>query len=146
MKGTRFEVDGFKELDKALEKLGDTDSIRKAANSAARDAMRPVLTDARANIPKDSGLTAKSVVLRAYSRRAKLAGAWVGALFGSRSRKLNGTRTKVLERGHIASWLEFGTAKMPPQPWLRPAFDSKIDSILATLKSRLWAHIKRARK
>jgi len=41
-------------------------------------------------------------------------------------------------------FLEFGTRFMPPRPFLRPAWDSKVEESLATLVSELGASIEKA--
>lgn len=142
----KFDFKGGKDLDRALRELGDPALMRAAGNTAARTAMKPVYNDAKANIAKDTGETARSIKLRTNSKRAKNPGASVVAVSGSYTRKVNGEKVKTQLRGFIAFWLEFGTSKMAARPWLRPAFDGNARVSLGILGKDLWKSIARQAK
>jgi HK97 gp10 family phage protein len=40
-----------------------------------------------------------------------------------------------------AAYQEFGTAKMPPQPYVRPTIDQKSDEILKTMGDEMWKEL-----
>lgn len=43
-------------------------------------------------------------------------------------------------------WVEFGTAKMKARPFIRPAFESKKETVVEIIKRRLAARIKKENK
>ena len=64
-----FKIEGMKELEKALKKIGDVP--QKHVTSSARKAMNIVLKDSRANAPVDTGALKKGMKLKGERSRYK---------------------------------------------------------------------------
>ena len=64
-----FKIEGMKELQKSLEKLGKVP--QKHVTSSSRKAMNVVLKDAKANAPYDTGMLKKGMKLKGERSRAK---------------------------------------------------------------------------
>lgn len=137
-------LSGFAELEQAL------DNLSKAAGKGAL----------RRSLKRAAEPTAKLAAQMAPKRTGKLAASIiVGA-------KLNGRQTKIHRKmfrddrssvelfvgpsylrgdgGRHGHLLEFGTIKMPPQPFMRPAWEQDQKAILDRLKVELWDQIQKA--
>lgn len=100
--------------DKALLKaLGNLPKIvaKKALRQAMRPAMKIVQDSAKKNAPVDTGLTRKSIKVRAMKRSTKFIG--IDVLIGEGDYK---------GKTFYASFVEYGTSKMAPKPFMKPAF------------------------
>ena len=69
MAKVNFKVEGMKELQKSLERLGKVP--QKHVTSSSRKAMNVVLKDAKANAPYDTGMLKKGMKLKGERSRAK---------------------------------------------------------------------------
>lgn len=100
---------------------------RKLLRQSFREALRPVLTAARANAPRLTGLLARTLRLRALKRRRGQLGMMV----------ISGTRASLkipaTHPWYYPAHVELGTSKMPARPYLRPAFDTQRESMVRTL-------------
>lgn len=65
----RFEIEGMKELEKSMKKLGKIP--QKHVTSTSKKAMKPALTKSRANAPYDTGQLKKGVVMVGEKAKAK---------------------------------------------------------------------------
>lgn len=65
----KFKIEGMKELQKSLKKLGDVP--QKHVTSSARKGMNVILRDARANAPRDTGALRKGTVLKGERSKVK---------------------------------------------------------------------------
>lgn len=90
---------------------------RKLLRQSFREAMRPVLTMARALAPKLTGRMARTLRLRSMKRRRGQLGMMV----------ISGRRSDLAipadHPWYYPAHVELGTSKMPAHPYLRPAFD-----------------------
>jgi len=109
---------------------------RRTLALAARDAMQPVEQAAKAMAAYDgnnkSGIHMRDTIrtdFRIPNERDK------------KSNFVNETDAVIavvsVKRSAVSLANEFGTAKMPAQPFLRPALDSNVDAVLGLLKTRL---------
>lgn len=100
---------------------------RKLLRQSFREALRPVLTAARAAAPRLTGRLARTLRLRALKRRRGRLGMMV----------ISGTRESLgIPASHpwyYPAHVELGTSRMPAQPYLRPAFDTQRESMVQTL-------------
>ena len=100
---------------------------RKLLRQSFRQALRPVLTAARAAAPRLTGRLARTLRLRALRRRRGQLGMMV----------ISGTRESLnIPADHPSYYpahVELGTNRMPAQPYLRPAFDTQREHMLQTL-------------
>jgi HK97 gp10 family phage protein len=123
------EVIGAKELEQALKQLPKATAkgvLRRALSNAAK----PTAQAAESLAPR--GATGNLQASIEISTRLK------------KSQK-HGKRTGVelfigatTPQGAHAHLLEFGTAKMSAQPFLRPAWDSTQQQVLESIKSEVW--------
>lgn len=116
---------GLADADKKLRQLGAVASV-PIMKKAVRAGIRPALQRARQTAPKGS------VAHRTYKGRLVAPG------FGSRSirtittvsqdkRTFSAALGVRQEAFYMVNFIEIGTAKMPAQPWLRPAMAATKD-------------------
>ncbi len=111
-----IKITGQKELDKVL-KLLPRRLSRKIVRGALRAAAKPMLKDAKAGIPKKTGLTRKDLKVRNIKNSNPIAVAIAGS-------------TSKGGRDYIMRFLERGRKGQPAKPFLRPAFDrNKAESV-----------------
>ena len=139
------EIHGFAALENALKQLPEA-VAGKALNGALAAGMGSIKKEAAGLIPMGSkahfiGKKAKGKLVQPGHLRKQL-----------RVRKLRNEQfssayaLSFSAAGFYGMFHEFGTAKMPAHPILRPAFDNKKDQALDRIKERLAANIERARK
>lgn len=109
-------VTGIPEIDRKLKTLVPR-LQKKVIRQAMRKAMALVTEEARARVPVDTGELRKAIKTRAAKRRRR------GEI---------GVDTRVGEgdfKGETfyGGMVEFGTSKMPPRPFMAPAYDGKKD-------------------
>ncbi len=64
-----FRIEGMKQLEKSIKKLGEVP--QKHVTTSARKGMNIVLKDAKANAPYDTGMLKKGIVLKGERSRSK---------------------------------------------------------------------------
>lgn len=145
-----IKLEGIGEVDKALkaleEEFGDKLARSKVLVPAVREAMRPVLEQARANAPKDSGDLTRSLIVEARrptrrDRRSKYitqTDTVIAAVTTASGKKLAKMGIKSDARA-IAQ--EFGTARHPAQPYLRTALEANAQSTVSRLAEILARRI-----
>ena len=157
----RFKFTGFQEFNAQLVALQDDfgpQDQKKILNKAVRRAMNPVLQKARALAPQDTGALKASLRIEARkpSRKDKKSiyvnpsDVVIGTVTTApgtvlRKKRFYNKKTKQSQVGidsdarAIAN--EFGTAKMPAHPFMRPALESSTMQILNDLGDSLKAEI-----
>lgn len=138
------DLEGYAELSKKLTELASPKQAISALREAVRKPMKQVMQVAQANIAQIS--PGKADIHRTYKGRL------VGAGFASRSLRLvvktgkdKASVSALLgvrkEAFYAVQFFELGTAAIPKQPWLVPAFESSKDEAVravgATLKARI---------
>ena len=138
---SEFQVQGLDGVLKAMRALGPK-LQKKGALASLRKGARIVVKDARANAlalddPETASKIAKNVTSRADARGGKRnGGAMVKVGIAGGAKPLAGNT----DTGH---WrlLEFGTSKMPAQPFMRRALETNIpqvtDAIVTELKIQI---------
>lgn len=137
-------VEGLKELDKALKDMA-TSTAKRTAKRAMATALEPVAAAARELAPRDTGRLAESIAVsdKLTKRQRTLAR-------GSEGRDM--VTMNVGAHGRVAHLVEFGTGPrhkkngafvgvMPPQPFMRPAWDQNMQGVLDSLAASLSAEI-----
>jgi HK97 gp10 family phage protein len=152
--GVTIKLEGIGDVDKALkaleEEFGDKLARSKVLIPAVREALKPVLLQARANAPKDSGDLTKSLIVEARrpnnrDRRSKYVtrtDTVIAAVTTASGKKLAKMGIKSDARA-IAQ--EFGTANHPAQPYLRPALEANAQETVSRLGQILARRIQQFR-
>jgi len=140
-------LDGLDGILDALKKLGKEASKRGGpARKALFQGAKVIRDAARQGAPVDTGALKKNIVA-ARDRRPESDGAseqyFVGVKGGARKPYANSARNRrsgkaggtYQTQGSTYYWrfLEFGTAKMPPVPFLVPAFEQNKEAALAAI-------------
>lgn len=100
-----LQVEGLADLERKLLALGGAAAPR-ALNKGLRAGANVVLKEARRRVRKKTGETAKKTKVKAQGVQ------------GSES-------TQSITTNYVGRFLELGTSKMQPYPFLRPAMESK---------------------
>lgn len=132
---------GFKELSRKLAALSAMEQGR-VIRSAATAGGTVVVRKARANVPVGT------VPHKTYKGR------WVSAGFLKRSLKKSSRMARdkqsvtvkigvKSEAFYGTQFLELGTSRHPARPWLRPALQTSQAEIVAAMREKILAHIKK---
>jgi len=132
-------VGGLKELDEALGKLPKATGKNVLRRIAIRS-LAPVLSAAKNFVPVDEGHLKDSlkITTRLSKRQRSINARQVAE--GKASVQLY-AGAAALPHAHL---VEFGTNKMAPQPFLRPAWDANKDDVLQLIKDELGEEITKA--
>ena len=140
-----MQLHGMAELQGQLKALNDVALSARVLAAAMRKAFKPVLEAALANASTDSRALVEAIKLS--SRQPKGGGFEVGLKVAG-PKKTIGPRTKsqATKLAPKSRWhfIEFGTAKMRANPFLRPALDNNAAAVLALLNVELSKGIERA--
>ena len=152
--GVTIKLEGIGQVDQALKQLeedfGSKTAQARVLVPAVREAMRPVLLDARQNAPEDTGDLNRSLLVEARrptkrDRRSKYVtqtDTVIAAVTTASGKKLAKMGIKSDARA-IAQ--EFGTARHPAQPYLRPALEANAQSTVNRLGDILARRIQQFR-
>jgi HK97 gp10 family phage protein len=156
----QVEVQGLKELDAALAQLPRSIQ-RSTLMRVLKKAGQPIADTARALAPERSGKLKKSIVVSARLKNSVGKSEFSAALraglgVGAARQALRAARraapgksfaemyvgtaagTGVVRYAHI---VEFGSSKLPPNPFMRPAFDAESSMALVIIRRELGNEI-----
>lgn len=155
---TKVKIEGLRELEESLKQLTKATG-RATMRRALIKAAQPIVDHARRLAPVDTGHLKTNIIASArirntvghaeYSQTLRSGGSKAEAVTALRSarRAANGGNT-FAEIGvgpavptPYAHLVEFGTVKMPAQPFLRPAWDAEKDGALHTIADNLRIEI-----
>lgn len=139
-------IDGAKDLDKALQALAAT-TARGVTRRAMTRSLEPVAEAARAAAPRDKGDLAAHIGVSSKLTR-------------NQAREMRGQTGRDVQFMYVgpqwasAHLVEFGTGPrfkkngqfvgaMPPQPFMRPAWDQNRDAVLARLTEDIRAELEK---
>jgi len=124
-----IEIKGIDELLKNLRKLPERVQNRVVVG-AIRASAKPLISEARARVPVNTGNLKKSIGVT--KRRSKNKNIIHFSVSPRKGGKYNGFY------GHF---LEFGTSKMSARPFLRPAFEAKGEETIEAAKQYMAKRI-----
>lgn len=132
---TSIKVEGLRELGNAIKEL-DSRVQKRIARSATAAGARVIANEAKRLVHVDSGNVKKNI------RTANLKSNQPGVQETAVGVRVNG---KTKDSAFYWTFLEFGTAKMAPKPFLRPAFESQkmraAERVKEQLATRLDAEV-----
>lgn len=137
----KVRIEGLRELERALAELPKATGKNVLRRVAVR-ALEPVMEAARARAPVDKGTLKESlnVSTKLSKRQQRLNARRVAQSKASVELYAGPT---ALPHAHL---VEFGTVKMAPQPFMRPAWDATKNKALEIIKSELGSEIDKAAK
>jgi HK97 gp10 family phage protein len=124
-------IEGLRELGLALKEL-DSRVQKRIARSATAAGARVIASEARARVPVNTGNVKKNI------RTANLKPIQPGLQESAVGVRVKG---KTKESAFYWTFLEFGTAKMPAKPFIRPAFEAKKQEAAERMKEQLQKRI-----
>lgn len=118
-------VTGSQEAMDWLDAMKDTATGESTLRKAAAAGARVLMTEVRAEAPKDTGQLTLGVGMKYSPDRSRTGVIATYEVFvtGDYPNKANGKRG--MRKADVARWLEYGTSKMRPRPFIRPAFAAK---------------------
>lgn len=140
-KNRMFRVEGMEELEAKLSELMDMNRADSAARAtivkAAKDAMTPVADQVRATAPYDpSPRTKKSPI---HLRDTVRLDARIPNKRDHQSIHINPTDAAIavvsVKRSAVSLAQEFGTKKIPAQPFLRRALEQNAETVVNNFKT-----------
>lgn len=135
-----LDVQGFEELEAMLVSLASVARQDNALKRAMTEALEPTAMLAVQMAPVRTGNLKRSIIISDKANGAMAAeGEDVVTVY-------LGASYKKGARGRHAHLLEFGTVKMQPRPFLRPAWDQDGDAMLTRLAGALRVQIEAAVK
>lgn len=155
MATTSIKLTGMAEVEDALNRLnedfGDKMARSKVLVPAVREAMKPVLAQARSNAPIDTGGLRRSLQVEARRPTRKDKGSKYVSSTDTVIALVTTAPGKKLAKMGINSDAraiaqEFGTAKTPAHPYLRTAMESQSSIVVENLKDILIRRIDTFRK
>lgn len=141
----KFSVSGLKELQAAMNRLS-SDMVGKIARQATAAAAGVVRKSARDNAPVDTGNLKAAIVMK-RKRATNLTEEYnVAVRAGKKSdvKKAKDGTGKLGKDAYYASFVEFGTIKMTPRPFLAPSLSNNVQQATDAMKKRLEARLKKA--
>lgn len=130
MSGATVKVHGLKELQRELKRLPDHLQKRAIRGAVKAGAMK-VRKEARNAAAEDTGNLKQNIRVRVSRKRGQDRVTY---------------RVGVTKDAFYGMFLEFGTKKMAPRPFLRPALDEHYRRVIEIVRERLARAIRQYRK
>jgi len=130
-------VEGLRQIEEALMNLKRA-TAKNVALRALKKAAEPMAADMRARAPDDP--TSAGWDLHTSINIA------TKATRGAKHRKLSPVEVLIGPRVRHQQLLEYGTRRMPPHPYVRPAWDAGKMQALEDIKTSMWEEIAEAAK
>ena len=130
-KGISVELVGTKELEKAFKDM-EADMRNRLAENAASKAGDMVVQDAKALAPVDTEALRDSIG-KEIKRGKRGSFVQVGSTIGDTSQA----------HGYYAFFIEYGTSKMAPKPFLRPALDKNRNTIMQIFTREIMSAVEK---
>lgn len=137
-------IRGMADLSANMKSLSK-DVQTKIAHRSTVSGARPVRAEAKANVKRnhsiDTGsLLAAIIMKRLAKKETKLTSETIVTVRGRARKATKGKKNKSRGVAAVAPYgrfIEFGTVKMSPRPFLKPAFESKKTEAVAKMRETL---------
>ena len=132
----KVKVEGLREIEDALRQLPDA-TAKSVLRRVGKKHLKPVAKRAKSYAPKDQGELRDSITV----------GTKLSKTQRRKRRKADRNDVEIyagagpLPQAHLQ---EFGTKEAPPQPFMRPAWNSEKRGALGGIAKYLWAEILKA--
>ena len=120
-----IEIVGFRELEDKLSNLDE--KLKRALEEALEEIAEKIRDDAKSFAPVDTGALRKSIRVEKKGELQFSVVAGDGGVINPR------TGREV----DYAGFVEFGTSRMSPQPYMQPALEKNRDEILKIVKRKI---------
>lgn len=130
-------VEWLRGSDKALAEVGTKTTQKNILVRALKKAAKPIDDQASSLAPRDTGKLQVSVITGTQLTRRQRSSSYKAGAHGVAEVHV-GT---ALSRGLFQ---EFGTFKMPAQPFMRPAWDANKERAQGIIGTELWVEIRKA--
>jgi len=117
---------GWGDLEQALKTIGPK-AARKVGGKAVKEAADPIVEQAKVYVPVRTGALQESIT-----------SAVVRSDVTKEIKRVIGFEKPAGSRAHF---VEFGTRKMPAQPFMRPALDIRAEDAIAIMGAVMWEGI-----
>lgn len=142
MGSVTLKIDGLSDLGKRLQTLS-ADMQGKVARAATAAGAVVIKNSAIQKAPEDTGNLKKNIIAKRLPKsETSLTSEHIVTV--RKGKKTAKQKAAGIRDAYYASFVEFGTAKMAAQPFLRPAFDQNKERAVDAMKNRLEARIKKA--
>jgi len=121
-----IEIIGLTELEDKLSNLDE--KLGKALDEALNEIAEKIRDDAKGFVPVDTGALRKSIRVEKKGKLEVQVIAGGGGVINPR------TGREV----DYAGYVEFGTSRMSPQPYMQPALEKNRDEILRVVKEKVF--------
>jgi HK97 gp10 family phage protein len=138
----RFEVKGLRELGLQMRTLS-ADMAGKVARQATASGASVVRKAVRDGVPVDTGNLRAAIVMKRL-RQTNLTEEYVVAVRKGKRRDVTAAKKgegKLGKDAYYAHMVEFGTVKMPAQPFVRPGFEASAQPATQAIVKRLKQRI-----
>lgn len=140
--GVSVKVEGLRELGERMRGLSEqvNNRIARAATAAGAVVIRNA---AQAKVPVDTGNLKKNIIVKRLPKgESSLTSEHIVTVRQGKLTKKQ--KDKGLEDAYYGKFVEYGTAKMPARPYLRPAFDQNKEKAVEAIKDRIKKRIEKA--
>jgi len=138
----RIKVDGLQALGAKLREMG-VDMTERIARGATGAAANVVKKSAQRKVPKLTGNLEKNIITKRLGKSETTATS--EHIVTIRRRRTKGQLKDGTASAYYGQFVEFGTVKMTPRPFLRPAFDENVSRAIETMKSVIADRIARGK-
>lgn len=136
-------IEGLKEFEKALRRLGDREA-RKIVRASTHRAMLPAVKQAKANVPVETGALQRALIRKTVVYPSGTVITHIGA--NVRVKATNPAQVEVRRPYKYLHLVEFGTRHSAPSRFLERAFRSTEGQVLGAHKRILREKLTKAAK
>lgn len=135
-------VEGLRDLGERMKGLSEqmNNRIARAATAAGAVVIRNA---AQLKVPVDTGNLKKNIIVKRLPKgESSLTSEHIVTV---RQGKLTAKqKDKGLQDAYYGKFVEYGTAKMPARPYLRPAYDQNKEKAVQAIKDRIEKRLNKA--